>query len=306
MEELEIIQHRQINGLTIFINTVDYRTAHFHPEWELLWLLDEPMLIACEQKNHVVQPGELILFSPNVPHEFMKVDRRCTFLCLQISPQVLPSTANLHMDDIHVRGHLSKEAYSQLQRSILDIALSFFRKEPFFDLYCIGLSVQALHRMLTAMPYHELTVEETSGIAKRNARLLRLIQFVDENYMHKVLLSDFARQEGLSMSYLSHFVKDSLNRTFQEYVNFVRFNRACQLIAAGNKSMMDVCSESGFSDYRYFSRTFQQSFGMTPVEYSQHMRHMEQENTVLHHSLHSQEKTLTPAQSLVVLNHLQL
>lgn len=306
MQELEIIQHKQISGLTIFVNTVDYRTSHFHPEWELIWILDAQMVIACQQKSHVVSPGDMILFSPNEPHEFMKVDRRCTFLCLQISPQSLPSTANIHMEDIHIRNHLSPDAYRQMQQEILDIALSFFRRDPFHDVYCIGKSVQQLYLLLRAIPNQALSPEETIGIAKRNARLLRLIQFVDDNYMHKIKLSDFAQQEGLSISYLSHFIKESMNRTFQEYVNFVRFNRACQLIAAGNHSMMAICTESGFSDYRYFSRTFQDAFGMTPVEYSQHMRHLENEDIVLHHSLHSQEKTLTSAQSLLLLKELQL
>lgn len=305
MQELEIIEHKQVNGLTIFINTVDYRTSHFHPEWELLWILDAQMVISCQQQSHVVSPGDMLLFSPNIPHEFMKVTRRCTFLCLQISPQLLPSTANLHTDDIHVRNYLSDEDYQQLQRAVLDASLAFFRRDSFYDLYCIGLCVQGLHKMLTSMPCQTLSSEETLGIAKRNARLLRLIQFVDDNYMHKVKLSDFAAQEGLSMSYLSHFIKESMNRTFQEYVNFVRFNRACQLIAAGNKSMMAICSESGFSDYRYFSRTFQEAYGMTPVEYSNHMQ-QEQDHTILQHSLHSQEKTLTAAQSLALLKALVL
>jgi len=306
MQELEIIQHKQITGLTVFINTVDYRTSHFHPEWELIWILDAQMVIACEQRSHVAKPGDLILFSPNVPHEFMKVDKRCTFLCLQISPQSLPSTANIHMEDIQVRDHLPQEVYQQMQRDLLDIALAFFRKESFFDVFCVGKSVQLLYTLLRAIPNQVLSSEETMGIAKRNARLLRLIQFVDDNYMHKIKLSDFAKQEGLSISYLSHFIKESMNRTFQEYVNFVRFNRACQLIAAGNLSMMAICAESGFSDYRYFSRTFQDAFGMTPVEYSQHMRHTEKDDIVLHHSLHSQEKTLTSAQSLMLLKEIHL
>lgn len=305
MEELEIIQHRQVNGLTIFINTVDYRTSHFHPEWELVWILDSQMVIACEQQSHVVSAGDMVLFSPNVPHEFMKVGKRCTFLCLQLSPQLLPSTANLHLDSIHIRNFLDEGAYKTLQNSVLEASLAFFRREPFYDLLCIGLLVQGLHTLLTAMPCQTLSAEETLGVAKRNARLLRLIQFVDDNYMRKVKLSDFAAQEGLSMSYLSHFIKDSMNRTFQEYVNFVRFNRACQLIAAGNKSMMAICAESGFSDYRYFSRTFQNAYGMTPVEYSHHVQ-QQQEHTILQHSLHSQEKTLTAAQSLLLLKQLGL
>ena len=46
MNELEIIHHGRIPGLTAFFNTVDYRTPHFHPEWELMWLLDNPLTVS--------------------------------------------------------------------------------------------------------------------------------------------------------------------------------------------------------------------------------------------------------------------
>lgn len=39
MDELEIIQHKKIPGLTFFVNTVDHRTPHMHPEWEILCVL---------------------------------------------------------------------------------------------------------------------------------------------------------------------------------------------------------------------------------------------------------------------------
>ena len=70
------------------------------------------------------------------------------------------------------------------------------------------------------------------------------------------------------MSYLSHFIKETMNQTFQEYVASVRVGCACKLIASGGKRMLDVCMESGFSDYRYFSKAFRVLYGMTPDEYS--------------------------------------
>ena len=45
MREMEIIQHRQIDGLTLFLNTVDHRTTHVHSEWELIWILDQPLSV---------------------------------------------------------------------------------------------------------------------------------------------------------------------------------------------------------------------------------------------------------------------
>ena len=152
------------------------------------------------------------------------------------------------------------------------------------------------------MPTHVLTAEEVSSIDKRNARLKRLIRFVDENYMHKIRLSDFARAEGCSMTHLSHFIKSSMNQTFQEYVNSVRFHRACELMAVGNKKMLEICMESGFSDYRYFSRAFQQQCGMTPEEYSRSARTTWVENVQVCHSIHSRELFYSWEDSLRIID----
>ena len=43
MNELEIVQYPQMQGLHVFVNTVTYRSPHFHNEWELLWVLDAPL-----------------------------------------------------------------------------------------------------------------------------------------------------------------------------------------------------------------------------------------------------------------------
>ena len=89
MNELEIIRHSRIPGMTVFFNTVDYRTPHFHPEWELIWLLDNPMTVSGGGGSFRAEKGDLLLFQPSEPHELHKVEENCTFLCLQVSPELL-------------------------------------------------------------------------------------------------------------------------------------------------------------------------------------------------------------------------
>ena len=50
MEELEIVPQNQVEGMRVFLNRVEYRSPHFHSEWELLWVLDNPLSIVYEQK----------------------------------------------------------------------------------------------------------------------------------------------------------------------------------------------------------------------------------------------------------------
>lgn len=300
MNELEIISHRQIEGMSIFFDAIDYRTPHVHSEWELIWIIDHPLSITCAHTQFVAQPGDMVLFNPNDHHEFHKVEDTSTFLCLQISPRLMPAMPKIAVDNRVVNGFVSAEELAELKKTMAEVLQVYLQQEEGYSLYCVGQSFLMLHKLLTRLPSHEQTPEETASIDKRNQRLRRLIRFVDDNYMHKIRLSDFAQQEGCSMSHLSHFIKDAMNQTFQEYVNTVRFNCACRLIAAGNTKMLDVCMESGFSDYRYFSRTFQKQFGMTPEQYSKAANSQQPETTV-RRSLHSVERFYTREDSLILL-----
>ena len=306
MEELEIVPHRQSDGVHIFINKVEYRSPHFHPDWELLWVLDTPLSITVHQQQYLIQPGELILFPPNYPHEFHKMDRPCTFLCMQLSSRSFPAAANLRTEDIRLAQYLSQEDDRWLRRAMVDASRAYWEQDSLSSLYYQGFCSLILHRLLSVLPSHNMTVEEQAMDEQRNSRLLRLIQFVDEHYMHKIRLSDFAQQEGRSVSYMSHFVKDTMNQTFQDYVTSVRFNRARQMIAEGTDSLVSISLASGFSDYRYFSQAFLKTYGMTPAEYRRHTQLSPTGQPTSGHSLHSRETIFSPAQCLEQLHRFRL
>lgn len=298
MNELEIIRHSRIPGLTAFFNTVDYRTPHFHQEWELIWLLDNPMTVSGGGGSFRAEKGSLLLFQPNEPHELHKIDENCTFLCLQVSPELLRLETDLVAQAILLNPYLG-EAVTSAREKLLEIAEAYLNREPYSSLYCIGNACLLFYQILGAIPVRAITREELISQQKRNKRLESLIQFVDENYMHKIRLSDFAEAEGFSMSYLSHFIKSTLNQSFQEYVNSVRVNCACKLISGGEEKLTAVCMASGFSDYRYFSAAFKRQFGMTPEQYKLSLK--KPENAVIHHSIHSLERFYTDEQSKTII-----
>lgn len=301
MDELEIIQFQQLQGLNVFVNTVAYRSPHFHQEWELLWVLDAPLRVNWSQKEYILQPGDLALFPPRIPHEFQQISGICTFLCLQITPSGVSLPANIITQDILVRNHLTETEYLQLRRDVLSIAENYFHAEPLYGLHCFGKSALVLHKLLSNLPCHTLSAEDAANESQRNARLMRLTQYVEDNFKQKIRLADFAQSEGCSVSYLSHFIKNTINQTFQDYVNSVRFSHACKLIAEGNLSMISVCMESGFSDYRYFSKAFQKAYGMTPAAYSRKANTIITGKDLHIRSAHSQERLLTRGQSLGIL-----
>lgn len=259
--------------------------------------------------RHVAQSGEMVLFDPQQTHEFHKVEESCTFLCLQVAPTMLagcfPAIRNIRTGGVCPGIYLSPDVFAQVQRGLLNVMRAYLERPACYELCCAGHVHLLMYRLLAAAPHVLLTAEENAERERRNARLLRLIRFVDQNYMHKIRLSDFARAERRSMSYLSHFVKEALGQSFQEYVNTVRFHCACKLIAAGQRRMLDVCVASGFSDYRYFSAAFQKRLGMTPEEYSRQPQSPVLDEMQVHHSLHSLERFYSREKSLELLERFE-
>lgn len=271
MSELEIIRHGQINGVTVFFDTVEYRTPHFHPEWELVWVTGGTLLLSSGQTEERYETGELCLLPPKRIHAYTAADREVTFLCLQIAPQVFsyvfPKLQALTTDSFRPGRYLGKPELQQIRSSFRTLAEAYFSEAPYAELSSAEICAKILRILLSGMPVRPLSPEEVTSADKRNARLDRFVRYVEEHYADKPSLEEFAKAEHCSVSYMSRFLKANLNQNFQEYVTFVRFRNACRLIEAGAARMIEVCEMSGFSDYRYFSECFKRRCHMTPEEY---------------------------------------
>ena len=265
MNEFEIISPEKMKGLRVFFGTSEYRTSHLHPEWELIWVLEEALSVGWRRQHLSLKSGDIFLFQPNEIHEFQKIEKPGVFFCVQISPDFSQNIPSVSLDTGLVSRSVSEGQLCRIRELLAGLADAYLHGGPYWELLCQGQGALLLHALLTHLPCRPLTALDTSNLTIRNARLSRLFKFVEENHTQKIKLSDFAAAEGCSLSYMSHFVKEALNQSFQDYVRSVRFRHACRLIDAGATSMLEVCMESGFSDYRYFSKTFQAFCGMTPA-----------------------------------------
>ena len=97
--------------------------------------------------------------------------------------------------------------------------------------------------------------------------VLQTKNFIDRYYFRAISLEDLAA--------LAHYTAPHLNRLFQRtfqcsiyaYLLDVRLRNAIRMLKDESLLIKDVASSSGFSDQRYFSRVFQQRFGVSPGEY---------------------------------------
>jgi two-component system, response regulator YesN len=82
-------------------------------------------------------------------------------------------------------------------------------------------------------------------------------------------LDDVSREVNVSPYYFSKLFKEETGENFIEYLTAIRMEKAKELLSQTGKSMKEICSEVGYTDPNYFSRSFKKNVGVTPTEFKE-------------------------------------
>ena len=111
--------------------------------------------------------------------------------------------------------------------------------------------------------------ESVYGIdgSSRNDFIKKVSEYVAENFKHSISLKTVSEYMHLAPAYFSSRFSKVTGYTFVRYLTVFRLNYAKELLIVGDKSITDICFESGFSNLSHFLRTFKDYFGVTPSCY---------------------------------------
>jgi two-component system, response regulator YesN len=96
----------------------------------------------------------------------------------------------------------------------------------------------------------------------------KILQYIDEHYSRALTLTEVAREFHFNPSYLSNYFALQNKEGFNEYLNRVRIEKACQLLKEDSSlSISEISSLVGYSDHSYFTRVFRKLMGISPSQY---------------------------------------
>ena len=98
------------------------------------------------------------------------------------------------------------------------------------------------------------------------------IDYMQEHLHEDISRDDVANVACLSPSHFSRVVKQTFGRSFTELLAKMRTDRARELLARTEKSLIQICLDCGFSDQSYFTKVFQRYTGRTPGQYRRSYR----------------------------------
>ncbi|MBQ4556394.1 MAG: AraC family transcriptional regulator [Clostridia bacterium] len=113
-----------------------------------------------------------------------------------------------------------------------------------------------------------LLIQLESGMAEIQSPYVNAAkEYISENYMRGIKVTDIAKSLNLDRSYFSTVFKKQTGMSPQQYLCEYRLERAAELLSRGEDSVTEAAYHSGYGDIVNFSRMFKKHFGTAPSKY---------------------------------------
>ena len=274
--EYELISHSKLADCTMFIVDMVYRPMHLHKALELCVVLSGSCRVSTDRQGVEAGPGEVLLFDAGSSHELCASGVPARLLTLQISnsfcARFYPQIRSIRFGCRGLSSCLAQAQLTALRHAMLLALSAYLRDTPESPFSCMEQINGIFAILLRWTPYRVLSDTENMTQTRNAERMHRILHDLETHYSEPVRLSEIAKREGLTPTYLSHLFREQLHIPFQDYLGRLRLEAAMLLLRQSDTTLTDAAYACGFSDPKYLNRSFQKNLGMTPRQWLQENR----------------------------------
>ncbi|MGY6705350.1 AraC family transcriptional regulator [Roseinatronobacter sp.] len=257
---------------------------NFHPEFELHLIRKSSGL--CYIGDYIGQfdPGQLTLVGSGLPHDWITLPTDGQHIperdiVVQFNPETFagPSQVLIELEELDLlfdRAQFGLEFSAQAARDASHILEGMGGLSGLDQLVAL-LSVFSIltkdTQAKTLATSHYLT-DFRPGSSLELRRLDTALNYLRQNFLLDIKLSDAADAVGMSESAFSRFFKAQTGNTFTQHMTTLRIWMAKRLLKETDNPITDICFEAGFSNISNFNRVFLKTTGLRPSAYRQTAR----------------------------------
>ncbi len=101
----------------------------------------------------------------------------------------------------------------------------------------------------------------------RNHIFEQITEYIEIHYKEPLRVQSLAKHCGMSYSYFAKSFRELYGRSCKEYIEFIRINKATDLLLFTNLDLNYISQETGFADCSHLIRTFKKYKGCTPKQW---------------------------------------
>ncbi len=250
---------------------------HWHYYSEIIYINKGSVKVKCNDSSIILNEGDLCYFYPlqlheitgngsgKVSHSVIKFDIHSINIPSAHLPRMFDYfVRRTHEDDscLIVRGNdLHDSTISETVSRIIDE----YNKENEFYM----LSVQALIQNLLILTARNVQKEHKPVPKKHKDEefsFFHILEYIDTHSSEPLEVQDLATMCHMSYSNFAKLFREQYGRSCKEYINYIRLNKAQEMLLNSEYDLNYIAIETGFYDCSHFIRTYKKWKGITPEQ----------------------------------------
>jgi AraC-like DNA-binding protein len=251
---------------------------HYHPEIELVYVNGGSGKRQIGSHISYYTNGSLILIGSNLPHCGFTDEKtgNTKETVIQMKPDFLGG-AFFGAAEMKSINHL----FNRAKTGLVFIGETKKRLGSKIELMAEQLPFERLLTLLSVFNELEESTEfkvlNAEGFSMNlqmqdNDKINTIFNFVKDNFQEQITLDEVAELVSMTVPSLCRYFKKITKKTFTKFVNEYRLVHASKLLAEKPISITEVCFESGFNNFSYFNKTFQEFTGKSASQYRKEHR----------------------------------
>ena len=248
---------------------------HLHSALEFIFVNKGKFRMFADDREAFADEGSLVLFRSNTVHKiFALSEEEPSYYVLKLKPSVImdlcsPEHCGSYLLSLALNTSEQKIFWSaeEAEENGMSAALHAIADEYEHQAHGYDMAVRShVARVLLAV----LRSSNADG-AKRNdvpdetlRRIYDTAVYINSHYSENLTASELAARAFMSYSYFSRCFARVTGKSFKQYLNTTRINRAEKELYTTDKSVTRIAADCGFSNLSYFISVYKKHKGVTP------------------------------------------
>ena len=232
---------------------------HWHYDCELVQVKEGAIDVYCDRRKYTLTKGQSLFIDSGQVH-YMHAHTTDTLLYTIVFDDVLlrPFAEKIRLSSPKLYGNYPVDELYTTLKHILSDKKTFYTTEASCEVTKMMIWIFRNERLIKRS-----SVDSTAQAFKS------LLEEISEKYRYYTF-DDAVSFMGMSDAYFSRYFRSMAGVTFSQYLNFVRTERAVEMIQA-NRSVpvTEISDQCGFGTIRNFNRIFKELTGFPPSQIPQ-------------------------------------
>ncbi|MBC1937234.1 AraC family transcriptional regulator [Listeria grandensis] len=253
---------------------------HKNRHIELCFVVEGTFRLRVQKEDVTLYPGEVLMLDCNTLHADYIQNKDCKVIFLGISQRMLDETVISNVNEISMVKFLKMALVEEKTRSeyikftprtnkrkMENVLLRMFEeisaKDFGYILIMKGLLSRLLNTLTMECDYHFIKSEQKGY---RQLLYHEIEKYIEVNY-RDIKLQDLVGKFNYSADYFSKLIREITGMTYSQFLQFIRLNKAAELLTATTLPINKIASEVGYNNLQFFYQLFHAKYEMTPNAY---------------------------------------